>query len=124
VGTADDVMRAREALGVSGAFGARQGCLCCWEPVGWEPVTPEVRQGLGNGDVIPFDNGILGAGEFEGRGQTLAESLATVREHTPALRGTRDHAVGQPVSKLVAALRATAPGIEIQRPSECNPLDR
>ena len=80
--------------------------------------------GLGSGDVIPFDGGVLGAGEFEGRVQTLDEAEARARTLAPVARFLRDQLVGEPVETLIAALSTTSPSAETIWSPECDPDDR
>ncbi|NRQ36569.1 hypothetical protein HII36_32755 [Nonomuraea sp. NN258] len=82
-------------------------------------------EGLGSGGVIPFDGGVLGVGEFEGRPRTLAEARASLRGVDPVLRGVREQTLGAPVSTLVEQVRVAAPRAELEHgPGECNPNDK
>lgn len=94
-----------------------------------DPCSSDPRQGqwmgLGSGDTIPFDGGVLGVGEFEGQVQTLEQARARWESSEPALQGVREQLVGQPLSTLVSRLQSTAPRSElVTTPPECDPNDR
>lgn len=81
--------------------------------------------GLGSGDTIPFDGGVLGAGEFEGRMQTLDQSRAKWRADAVEARSVRGQIAGGTVATLVANLMATSPRPETAHaPAESNLSDR
>lgn len=81
--------------------------------------------GLGPGDSVPFDNGILGAGEFEGRVQTLDEATATWQASEPALPTLRGQMAGKSVDALVARLTSASPREEKgYEPTKCDLSDR
>ncbi len=93
-----------------------------------DPCSDNPKQGsweaLGSGDTIPFDAGVLGAGEFEGRVQTLDESKAKWRV-SGATRGVRAQMTGESVDTLVTNLKAASPRPERGYvPTECDPSDR
>lgn len=81
--------------------------------------------GLGSGDSIPFDGGKLGAGEFEGKTQTVEQAKARgaqKRGHASELH-LRDRSVGGTVEELVAAVEAASPRRETgygSVPRECD----
>lgn len=63
--------------------------------------------GLGEGGTIPYDNGILGAGEFEGNVYTVDEA----KEHwqNQNMPGLRDQVLGQTTEALVEQLNSATP---------------
>ena len=79
--------------------------------------------GLGSGDTIPFDGGVMGAGEFEGRVQTLGEAKAGMKPDSPAA-GIREQMIGMSVDALTTALTEASPRIARPSEQECNPLDK
>lgn len=82
-------------------------------------------EGLGSGDTIPFDRGVLGAGEFEGRVHTLDEARTKLRTEGSGARSLRDQMVGSSVDKLIASVKTAQPRPEKgYGPGECNPSDR
>jgi hypothetical protein len=81
-------------------------------------------EGLGSGDSIPFDAGVLGAGEFEGQAQTLDQLRAKWRLDGTETRTLRGQIAGEPVAALVVALKAAAPRPEGYKPQECDLSDR
>lgn len=94
-----------------------------------DPCSDEPDQGkwvgLGSGDSVPFDEGILGSGEFEGRVLTLNDATATWQANEFVPPSVRSQAVGKSTDQLVADLNATPPRREKgYGPGECNPLDR
>lgn len=94
------------------------------DPCSRDPAKGE-WDGLGSGGTIPFDGGILGVGEFEGRVRTLDEAKARAHVLEPVARFLRDEMVGEPVATLVAALQASPPRGEKGYVSrECDPRDR
>lgn len=81
-------------------------------------------EALGSGDTIPFDGGVLGAGEFEGRVQTLAEAKAKWPTNTAA-SGLRERMAGSTIENLTARLQAASPGPKTGYEStECDLSDR
>jgi hypothetical protein len=95
-----------------------------------DPCSDDPKQGswegLGSGDTIPYDKGVLGAGEFEGQTQTLAEAKAKFRAHGAAVPSDlRAQMAGASLDKLTAGLKSAKPGKEEgYGPRECNPEDR
>jgi hypothetical protein len=82
-------------------------------------------EGLGSGDTIPFDNGVLGAGEFEGKVQTLTEAKSRWQADEAGSAGLRLQVAGSSVDKLVAGVKAAPAGTERgYGPAECNPDDK
>lgn len=81
-------------------------------------------EGLGSGDTIPFDGGVLGAGEFEGRAQALGQLMAKWRADAAEARTVRGQMAGKSVATLVASLRAASPRLEEYGPRECDLSDR
>ncbi len=63
-------------------------------------------EGLGSGDTIPFDAGVLGAGEFEGRVLTLDEAKRRWRDGSPSVRFAM---AGASIDTLIATLRGASP---------------
>ncbi|MEV4350411.1 hypothetical protein AB0J83_38640 [Actinoplanes sp. NPDC049596] len=79
-------------------------------------------EGLGSGDTIPYDAGVVGAGEFEGRVQSLDQARASFQKGESALR---KQIAGASVSSLLTQLRTTKPRAEAVRdPRECDLTDR
>ncbi|MFE9691924.1 hypothetical protein [Micromonospora sp. NPDC005806] len=78
-------------------------------------------EGLGSGDTIPFDQGVLGAGEFEGKPQTLAE--AKTKWQADGAPGVRLRAAGASVDKLVSDVKAAPVRAETSYKPECDPSD-
>jgi len=81
-------------------------------------------EGLGSGDTIPFDAGVLGTGEFEGRAQTLDQLGAKWRVNATEAHTLRGQIAGEPAAALVADLKAAAPRPEGYKPLECDLSDR
>ena len=79
-------------------------------------------EGLGAGGTLPYDQGVLGAGEFEGRVQTLDVAKARFKsDHAPL----RQQVVGTSTESLVAALKAAPVRAEVDPgPRECDLTDR
>ena len=81
-----------------------------WEPARCSPGDPRQPArwtGLGSASIVPFDNGIVGEGEFEGRVRSAAEAKQDADPSSPnftfaqqmigadggqVARGARDHA--------------------------------
>jgi hypothetical protein len=78
--------------------------------------------GLGSGDTIPYDQGVLGAGEFEGR----VHSLEMARAEFPAeASNLRAQMVGASLDQLTARLESARPSEEEgYGPRECDPEDK
>lgn len=98
--------------------------------VGWidDPCSDDPRrgtwQGLGSGDVIPFDGGVLGAGEFQGRVYTVDDARATWGGDEAWSGGVRQRMLGSSVDDLVADLRAARLRPEQDTwPGECDRSD-
>ncbi len=75
-------------------------------------------EALGSGDTIPFDGGVLGAGEFEGRVQTLDEAKPKWLTDTPTA-GVREQLVGSSPARLTEMLDAAHPRTEAPASTEC-----
>jgi hypothetical protein len=82
--------------------------------------------GLGSGDTIPYDKGVLGAGEHEGRMQTLEQAKAEFQAHGVAVGSDlRAQMTGASLDRLTASLKDAKPGKEEgYGPRECNPEDK
>ncbi|GAA2597386.1 hypothetical protein GCM10010435_90890 [Winogradskya consettensis] len=79
-------------------------------------------EGLGSGDTIPYDKGVVGAGEFEGRTQTLDQAKAKFGAGESTLR---PQLAGGPVDTLVSNLKAAPARAETDHGSrECDPADK
>lgn len=79
-------------------------------------------EGLGSGDTIPYDAGVVGAGEFEGRVQNLDQARTTFQTGESAMR---KQVAGAPVDALLNQLRTTRPRAEaVHSPRECDLTDR
>lgn len=78
--------------------------------------------GLGSGDTIPFDKGVLGVGEFEGKVQTVEKAKASFRDFSAS--DLRAQMVGASLDKLTAGLKNAKPGVEESSVRECNPEDK
>lgn len=72
-----------------------------WAP---DPCRPETGEwlGLGEGSTVPFDGGVLGVGEYEGRVQTLQQAFA--RRNGSALPALEEQLAGRGVGQLSAEL--------------------
>jgi hypothetical protein len=81
-------------------------------------------EGLGSGDAIPFDTGVLGTGEFEGQAQTLTQLRTKWQADATESRTLRGQLAGQPAVALVAGLKAATPHAEGYKPQECDLSDR
>jgi hypothetical protein len=90
---------------------------CSEDPIdgSWEP--------LGPGGAIPYEDEVLGAGEFEGRVQTVDEAKSRRRTNSPDPASLRDLSVGGTVDELVGAVEDASPRIEtgyMSVPRECD----
>lgn len=74
--------------------------------------------GLGSGGTIPFDAGVLGVGEFEGRTIAQDEAVAVLGD------GIRGQVVGKSADALIELLQTAAPGLKVGYDSECDLNDR
>lgn len=78
-------------------------------------------EGLGSGDTMPFDQGVLGVGEYEGQAQTLAQAKAKWRINET---GLRRQMAGSSAGELTTTLKAAKLRAEADNgPEECNPTD-
>ncbi|BBH67708.1 hypothetical protein ACTI_43930 [Actinoplanes sp. OR16] len=79
-------------------------------------------EGLGAGGTLPYEQGVLGVGEFEGRVQTLDVAKARFKsDHAPL----RQQVVGASTESLVAALKAAPVRAEVDPGTrECDMTDR
>ncbi|WRZ92698.1 hypothetical protein OHB54_28785 [Streptomyces sp. NBC_01007] len=85
----------------------------------WEPAkcaegdAPEVAQwrGLGDASEIPYDNGVIGNGELEGRTRTTAQARAAASKElaADAPASLEDSMAGRGASALVTELKAAQP---------------
>jgi hypothetical protein len=95
-----------------------------------DPCSDDAKQGswegLGSGDTIPYDKGLLGAGEFEGRLQTLDQAKAEFQSlGVTAASDLRAQVVGTSLDQLTAGLKgAKVSKEEGYGPLECNPDDK
>jgi hypothetical protein len=82
-------------------------------------------EGLGSGDTIPFDAGVLGAGEFEGRVLTLDEAKQRWRDGEAGSPSVRFAMAGASIDTLIATMRGASPLPEQDHgPAECDLSDR
>lgn len=65
--------------------------------------------GLGDGGAIPYDDGVLGVGEFEGRVYTLQEAVAAWQAEDPHARGLRDEVMGRDATAVADLLNRAVP---------------
>lgn len=84
-----------------------------WDPVdcdrGGSGSIPASWRGLGSGSTLPFDGGVLGAGEFAGSVVTAEQAIADA--DAPSLRGSVSARVaGEPLGTLRRLLMDTTPG--------------
>jgi hypothetical protein len=93
-----------------------------------DPCFPDPKkgswEGLGSGDTVPFDGGVLGAGEFEGRARTLGQLKGAWKADPADARSLRGQLAGEPVAKLVSGLSSAVPAVESYPPAECDLSDR
>lgn len=78
---------------------------------------------LGPGDTIPYDRGVVGAGEFEGKDQTVEEAKSRRLADSPNPPSLRDLSAGRSVDQLVASVEAASPRKEtgyLSVPRECD----
>jgi hypothetical protein len=81
-------------------------------------------EGLGSGDTIPFDKGVLGVGEFEGQLLTLAQANAKWKLDATGPADLRRQTAGSSVATLTGALKSAKSRPEADTgPRECNPTD-
>jgi len=83
-----------------------------WVParcdVGDEPE-PAAWRALGSDAIVPYDDEVIGAGELEGREQTVGEVQATRQPGDPN-SSFEDSMLGKSAADLKAALLAASPG--------------
>ncbi|MFI0810615.1 hypothetical protein [Streptomyces echinatus] len=78
-------------------------------PPGDDPVPGQWR-GLGDESTIPYDQGVLGQGEFEGRTRTAPAAEESALPSADPNFGLRDELVGRSAEDLAAKLGETQPG--------------
>ncbi|MEE1942428.1 hypothetical protein V1L54_24005 [Streptomyces sp. TRM 70361] len=91
-----------------------------WEQARCSPGDPEAPaqwRGLGEGSEIPYDTGVIGTGEQEGRTQRADEAATAVARGTEAGAddGLEERLAGREAAELVAELKAARPGDTRQR---------
>ncbi|GIH70416.1 hypothetical protein [Sphaerimonospora thailandensis] len=93
-----------------------------------DPCSDDVAKGkwdaLGTGSVIPFDQGVLGMGEFEGEGRSAETAKAKLKSVDPQVWTLRDKTLGGNANTLVAELKTAKPRKENVMRRECNPQDQ
>lgn len=67
--------------------------------------------GLGEGSELPFDGGVIGAGENEGAVQTVAEARTTAAE-AGAVADLEDQLAGKTAAELVTRLKSATPEVK------------
>ncbi|MEU9402712.1 hypothetical protein [Streptomyces sp. NPDC048242] len=72
-------------------------------------------RGLGSESIIPYDNGVLGEGEFQGRPLQLKAARATALDPGDPDYSLRDEFTGHTAAELADRLTGTAPGQKTQR---------
>ncbi|MEV0666325.1 hypothetical protein ACIBI3_19405 [Actinomadura luteofluorescens] len=98
--------------------GHRYILAIAWEPARCSPGDrPEHARwmGLGEGSELPYDGGVIGQGEMEGRVRTAAQARALAAAGTGE-QGLEEEMIGQNASALTARLKA-APATQKQAPS-------
>jgi hypothetical protein len=85
-----------------------------------DPRQPAGWQGLGAASTVPFDGGVVGRGEYEGRVRTLEEARADVRPGDPNLSFGQE-LVGGSAGDVRRALDRAVPGTpeEFTPPAPC-----
>ncbi|NEA34727.1 hypothetical protein G3I17_24160 [Streptomyces sp. SID13031] len=75
--------------------------------------TPEAGRwmGLGEGSELPFDGGVIGAGENEGAVQTVGEARTDAAE-AGAVADLEDQLAGKTAADLVSSLKAATPEVK------------
>lgn len=84
-----------------------------WQEGSCQPgdeVVPPKWKGLGTDAVLPFDGGVVGVGELEGRVLTVGEALRVADSESPFL-SFEDRLVGESVVSLRQALAEAKPGV-------------
>ena len=69
--------------------------------------------------MIPFDSGVLGNGEFEGKSRTAVESIAAAKQSTVGPNLAQD-VLGQSASSLMSRLQDAKPDLtatKVERPT-------
>ncbi len=83
-----------------------------WEEARCSPGDPRIPaqwRGLGSSSTVPFDGGVVGQGEFEGRVRSLEEAARDADPADPNYSFAQ-RMVGRGVDDVRRALEATAPG--------------
>jgi len=84
-----------------------------WQEGSCQPgdeVVPPKWKGLGTDAVVPFDEGVIGVGELEGRVLTAEEARQVANSESPYL-SFEDQLVGKSVVSLRQALPEAKPGV-------------
>ena len=84
---------------------------------------PAQWTGLGSDSIVPFDEGVIGKGEFEGRQQSVEQAHARADSENPN-PSLEDALAGKGADSLVAALEAAQPDPsnrlgEPKEPTDC-----
>lgn len=83
-----------------------------WEPARCspgDPVQPAGWTGLGSASTVPFDHGIVGEGEFEGRVRNAAEAKADADPSSPNFTFAQ-RMIGADGDQVAQALATARPG--------------
>jgi hypothetical protein len=91
-----------------------------WEEARCSPgdaPEPARWRGLGEGSEVPFDKGVLGQGELEGRSRTAAQARSVAREAEDET-ALEDQLAGRGEAAIAQALNAAEP----QEPEAFGPV--
>lgn len=91
-------------------LGHRYVMAITWEEAACSPgdaAEPAQWRGLGEGSELPFDGGVIGQGELEGRPRTAAQARSTREAGDDA--GLEDQLAGRGEEALIQALEAAQP---------------